>query len=323
MLFRILTLTTLLTCTLSAQGILLEEHFANGSTAGTWVPGFNGNQLEPYQIASAPDGDGWVGRLQNNFSGGNVAQSSIDGKYFDDFIYTAKMYLPVDEAVYYGIEFRVDPSGLSAGYQFLAAFNPTGTRRMRFRVRTTASPAMPTTIKDWQVGDIPGGVPTVPGWHTLAVKAQGQNFWFYFDGKELPDCPASDPSFINGGIGVYLWDMSSSAEQLLVDDIRVTDLNVNLVYASPEPQSFRITGVYPNPINSCVIRAEIESTQSAHFEVSLVNAIGQKVATTQVTTEGSARVSTSLHTQRFPSGFYLLRVHSGQEVQQLPVTIVR
>ena len=304
------------------QTILMQERFNNGVAENVWLAGFNGSGLVPFQTALAP-GDGWVGRLTNMASGGNVAQSSAENKDFSDFIYEATIYIPVDEGIYYGLEFRGDPTGLSAGYQFVAAFNPAGTQRMRFRVRTIGSPSMPTSLKDWSPSEIPGGMPTQGGWHTLAVKAVGPHFYFYFDGQEMPGGLIYDDTFTSGTVGVYLWDMSSPNEDLLVDNMKVPSVGTSSADDAAAPGAFTLSGAYPNPVAAAAGQFQIEASFSSMqpADAVLYDALGRAVRTLSLRPDVAGRATLSFRAADLPAGVYTVRVTQGGNMQQRAVVL--
>lgn len=304
------------------QTILMQERFNNGVAENVWLAGFNGSGLVPFQTALAP-GDGWVGRLTNMASGGNVAQSSAENKDFADFVYEASIYIPVDEGIYYGLEFRGDPTGLSAGYQFVAAFNPAGTQRMRFRVRTIGSPSMPTSLKDWSPSEIPGGLPTEGGWHTLAVRAVGPHFRFFFDGQEMPGGPIYDDTFTSGTVGVYLWDMSSPNEELLVDNMKVTSIGTSSAGAAAAPGAFALSAVYPNPVAAAAGQFQIDASFSSQQQVDAVlfDALGRAVRTLSLRPDAAGRATLAFPAAGLPAGVYSVRVAQGGSLQQRAVVV--
>jgi hypothetical protein len=307
-----------------AQQVLFEEKFAGGFAEHVWRAGFNGNVLEPFQNSSTPGGDGWVGILLNKASGGNVAQSSAENENFTDFIYEALVYIPVDEATYYGLEFRVDPNGLSSGYQFLAAFNPSGTVRMRFRARPGDSPTMPIAIMDWPASQVPGGVPKTGGWHKLAVKAVGPDFWFYFDDKAMPGCPISDVMFTSGTVGAYLWDMASPDRELLIDDIKVTSVGPAAINEPNPPASFTISPVYPNPaVSGSACNLEVTMPTGTQVQAVLYDVFGRGVRQLPLHDRNGNKLRVSIPTDGLPAGVYTVAVSAAGQLRQIQFVLVR
>jgi len=256
---------------LQAQSVLFSETFANGSAENIWRAGFNGNVMEVHSMAGNPSGDGWVGKLGNNLSGGLVGESHAVSQMLENFFIEAKVYIPVNEGTYYGIEFRVDSSGLSSGYQFVARFKPGGmtTPRLRFRTRSSLNPAIPKTIMDWTDTQIPGGIPTTNGWHTLAAKVIGGHFWFYFDGHQLPNCPVFESEFRQGLVGAYVWDQSVAPLYLYIDDIFVTTNVTGIEEENPaHAQDFRLLTNFPNPFRAgTTIEYELQTSSDVQLQV--------------------------------------------------------
>lgn len=331
---RILSMSIVVLCMLSAahaQGSLFEETFAGGTAAHVWSPGFNGNRLEPEQRSGNPSGDGWVGKLGNDKSGGGVGASFASGVSFSDFIYEAKVYVPVDEATYYGIEFRVDTTGLTAGYQFIARFKPGGmvTPRLRFRVRTASNPAVPTTLYDWDGSLVPGGIPTTSGWHTLKVKAVSSHFWFYFDGQLLPGGPMFDNTFTEGSIGAYVWESAVSPLHLFIDDINVSSSTTDAEEEPTLPARCELAQNYPNPFGpgafSAAMRSAIEYSLPATgpMRLSVFDALGREVRTLFAGTQSAGTHTAVFDAAGLPSGTYEYRLVAGGAASSRLAVVIR
>jgi hypothetical protein len=267
--------TILLSGMLLAQDTLYTERFTGGSLENVWYPGFNGNNMEVEFQSGNPSGDSWVGKLGSDLSGGNVGQSFSGDPALANFYMEAQVYIPVDEGTYYGIEFRVDSVGNTSGYNFVARFNQQSSDPgLRFRVRP--STGFPDSIRYWEDSEIPGGIPTTGGWHKLAVKAVGNQFWLYYDDQELPGCPVTDNTFNSGWIGAYVFGGFVPFD-LYIDDILVTEPPVGI-----EDQQFniiseyRLNQNYPNPFNpATTISFFIPGSESVTLDI--YNNLGQKV----------------------------------------------
>ncbi len=322
---------------------LYVETFDNGILHNPWYAGFNTSGqaplIEPYMLSGNPSGDGWVGRLTTNRpDSGQVGENFTGTGNYGDFYLEAQFFLPIDPTFmgveYYGLEFRVDSSGLSAGYQFLANFNSM-TPRLRFRKRPVDSPAMPVAIKDWSSSEIPGGIPATSGWHKLAVKAVGNNFWFYFDDQELPGCPYSDttssPLFSQGFVGVYTFYldfMGYDTTALIVDDIYV--MSVASSIENPRPNltyKFQLHQNYPNPFNPTTV-IPFEIARGSQVQIEIYDNLGQKVREVtnrfypaglhQVTWDGRDDTGNEV-----PAGIYYYRLTAGNFHQTHKMLLVR
>lgn len=310
--------------TLFSQDLLFEERFSGGQLQNEWRRGFNGNAMEVESFLNNPSGDGWVGKLGNHFSGGNVG-ATHSAEQFTDFFLEAKVYVPVTEGVYYGIEFRVDTVGLSAGYQFIARFTPGGmiTPRLRFRARPTSNPGMPTVIRDWEAAEIPGGIPTASGWHTFAVKAEGHRFWFYFDGEMLPGSPILDYNFLSGAIGAYVWDTSSPLLNLYIDDIVVySDIPTGVSDNMPLPAAPRLLPNYPNPVRDASTFS-FDLPVQAQATVDLCDLLGRRLLRIAEGEYDAGLHHATLDASRLAEGSYLIRLDAGGETRVRVFTVVR
>lgn len=258
---------------LVGQTVLYEEHFTDGSLDNVWFAGFNGNVMEADSIPGNPSGDCWVGELGNNLSGGGVGESYSGDHNWTDFHYEAQVYINCDKGVYYGIEFRVDSTGNTSAYQLVA--KPSASQ-LRFRSRVGASPSK---IKDWETAEIPGGFPSSSGWHKMAAKADGNQFWLYFDDQELPGCPYTDDTFSKGAIGAYTWDMSDPTVILNIDDLKVTSLPTAIDDKKPQiANDFNLKQNYPNPFNPTTT-IEIELKKTAALSLIIYNVRGKAIKT--------------------------------------------
>ncbi len=308
---------------LFSQSILFEERFTGGQLQNEWRPGFNGNSMDVESLLNNPSGDGWVGKLGNHFSGGNVG-ATHSSVHFTDFYYEAQVYIPVDEGVYYGLEFRVDTTGLSSGYQFIARFLPGGmvTPRLRFRLRPSDNPGTPTVLRDWEEAEIPGGIPVLSGWHKLAVKAEGHRFWFYYDGQMLPGSPIMDFTSLGGTIGAYVWDSSSPMLNLYIDDIMVySDIPTGISDPAAEVPAAVLLQPYPNPVREGATIV-FELPKPEHVTINVYDFCGRERVRIADAVYDAGRHSAAWNGAGLPEGSYLLRLATPSSVQSRVMTVL-
>ncbi len=311
---NLLLLSTILIFTfgslLLAQDTLYVETFANGALQNVWYPEYGGNNMEVEFYPGNPSGDSWVGKLGNDISGGGVGLSISGSPNFTDFYFEAQVFIPLSEGTYYGIEFRVDSTGNSVGYQFLA--RPSA-QSLRFRTRTGTVPV--PVVQEWTSAQIPGGFPTADGWHKMAVKAIGNQFWFYFDGQELPGCPITDNTFTSGWIGVYIWDFMLSPIYIYVDDLLVLNTTVGINDPQEIITDYQLYQNYPNPFNpTTTISFDLPGTETV--DLAVYNSLGQKVRSlaSGVFTAGHHQVRWDARNdfgQVVPAGVYYYRLQAG------------
>lgn len=311
-----------------AQTTLYSETFANGTLQNPWYAGFSGasNNMEAEAYPGNPSGDGWVGRLGNDIS--RSASSALSGDpTWSDFYFEAMVFLRPDSAFYYGIEFRVDSSNVSRGYNFVAQLNPAfGPTRLRFRTRDGVTP---TVIRNWNSNEVPGGLPTQPGWHKMAVEAVGNQFRLFFNDSELPGGPFIDDTYANGFIGTYLFGTDTLATYYLhIDDITVTSVSAIGDDINPElVADFILYQNYPNPFNPNTTIA-FYLPVSEVVNLGIYNSLGQKVrnltaqrfaaGVQQVQWDGKDNLG-----REVPGGIYFYRITAGEFQSARKMLLVR
>jgi hypothetical protein len=334
---------------LYSQEVIYEEYFTDASLDNPWFAGFNitgsGKILSPVSIPDNPSGDEWVGYMSTwrVADSGGVAQSWSGDIDWSNYSYEANVYIPftgkqgamfVD---YYALEFRVDTSGNTAAYQFMASFDTLSLIDpvMRFRKRPIENPAVPIILHEWSADSIPGGVPTQAGWHKMTIKAEENQFWFYFNDQEMPGCPFSDTTtttahLSNGPIGVYVFKRNFMGDALDTTYIYVDDLKVISIPTSIEndiiagnPINFHVLQNYPNPFNpTTTIEFVLEKTNAANLTVfditgkrvrTLVDGIlpaGRKMVNWDATDHEGNSVAAGIY-------FYTLRTQSFSETKRM------
>ncbi len=329
-----------------AQDTLYSETFKDGAPENAWYPGFFidstgvGNNMEAFAWPDNPSGDGWVGMVSTNRAdSANVAESYSGSGDYTDFYLEANIFIPIRTGWmgvdFYGLEFRVDSTGLTSGYQFIANFNHFSAPSLRFRKRPSDAPAKPVILKEWFAEEIPGGIPADSGWHKLAVNAVGNQFWFYYDGQELPGCPYTDttstPTFDQGFIGVYSWTMGFvgyDTTALYIDDIYLTAPLVKVNDSGEElVQDFALLPNYPNPFNpSTTIPFRLATASQVKIEI--LNTLGQNIrelanrtypaGSHQVMWDGKDRTGKDV-----PAGIYYYRLKTEHFQQVRKMLLVR
>jgi hypothetical protein len=346
-------LVLLATVLVFGQGSLYTETFSSGMLDNTWYPGFRASLgpdakvMEPYSIAGNPSGDGWAGRISTFYSVTDtigVASSWSGDVNWTDYFVEAWLYIPVDNppvsgSEYFTLEFRVDSTGNSSGYQFAATFNPNAMFAppgLRFRKRVEGSAS---TLHHWDSGNIPGGLPATTGWHKLGVNIIGDQFWFFFNDQEMPGNPYTDTTstakFDQGGVGFYgfRFDFFSPSSvdtiNVIVDDVEVSDPITSLPSDDGNTiiEGFNLEQNYPNPFNpSTQISFQIPTTE--FVQIIAYNSLGQKMRTIL-----SEQLSTGIHQVSWdgkddngvelPAGVYYYQMKAGDFQQTRKMLFVK
>jgi hypothetical protein len=247
--FTVLFAITMIADSGLSVGPYYEEYFTDGTTDLEWESAWYdslGNPLTPMQVdfvSGNPSGDGWVGVIEaDTVYVGGLGLATAGDTGLSDYIMEAEVWVDVDggNSFYEGIMMRANEDttdDVIEGYQLVSNFySPFFLERIKFRKFNS----IPADIRDLRVYDsseIPGGVPSESGWHTMKIKAKGNKFWLYWDGIEFPDNPQEDTTQVplsSGKFGIYCFNMSSTTE-VLSDDIIVSPSTLTLT--GPDPGS--------------------------------------------------------------------------------------
>jgi hypothetical protein len=187
------------------DAVLFTEGFSGSSLNLNWLPfpGFNDDTLLPVLDPTTPQGDLWAGRQTNTQLGGFAAMSYAGMANMADYTIEAWVYtivVPVEKPPLNGLAVRVDPENQQF-YRLASHFGADG--RLTFAYVGSESNNFPIFLGTWKQEDIPGGLPAESGWHKMAIKCSGNQFWMYWDDQELPGCPIKDERIGSGFFGVY------------------------------------------------------------------------------------------------------------------------
>ncbi len=181
------------------------ENFHEGLLNLNWssFPGYSDNALTPILDPDTPQGDMWAGRQTNQQLGGFASLSYAGMASLDDYVMDAWVYtvvVPEGRAPLNGIAVRVDPEE-GRFYRFATKFDSEPNLTFAYVGSDTSN--YPVYLGTWKSENIPGGAPASSGWHKMAIRGEGDQFWVYWDGQELPGCPLKDDRISKGFFGVY------------------------------------------------------------------------------------------------------------------------
>ena len=211
---------------------LYREYFTDSTITLNWFdPWTPGDSILIASMPGNPSGDGWVGVVSNEQSGGGVGTSLAGTLNMTDYEVQAQIYCTVNSGTstgpYHAVIARWD-STLGNYYYFRTDFDDD--QRLQLRKYPGLS-GYGETIAEWSGIQIPGGVPTQDSWHHMSLKCEGDQLWVYWDGQELSGCPYTDDYLSRGFFGAYVFDMFNILETFC-DDIIV------LGEAGPQPFDF-------------------------------------------------------------------------------------
>ena len=215
-----------------AQDTLYAEYFTGGDPALEWFDPWtpDSTTLATRFVTGNPSGDGWVGVVPNNFSGGGVGTELSGTINMTDYEIQAQIFCTVSPSSgpYNGIAARWDTTGGNSYYSLRTDFDNNGRIQLRWNPGATG---YGDSIAQWSGVQIPGGVPTQSSWHKLGLKVEGNQLWAYYDDSLLVGSPFTNNSSSNGYFGAYLFNFLG-ADQMLFDDVRV------LGEGGPQPFDF-------------------------------------------------------------------------------------
>ncbi len=293
-----IVITLVLCVSISTGQILFEEYFTDGNLTLDWFDGWGlGNDMTVKAVTENPSGDGWVGYLSN---AGMVGTALAGASLLKDYSVEADIYTAVrttSGGPYQGLVARWDTT---TRYYYALICDFDNTQRIRLSFNESATP---NVIHTWVGDEIPGGVPTVSGWHKLKLTLIGDQIWAYFDDIELPDCPFTYVGSERGFFGVYCFSMGT--DSVLCDDIIVTEeMGIEEdVYVADNI----LLSVYPTP---AVENIWVDYTLPKRGDVSLkiYNIQGQEVTSLYNGTRDAGNYSTVWERTDVTNGIYFLHL---------------
>lgn len=305
-----------------AQEVLYQENFTDGSLALEWFSVWEGGQsIAAEPLAEAPDGDGWVGSLSNEGSGGGVGTACFGDWSMSDYTLEAWVLTTVGTSSYNGIVARMDTTGGHAYYSLRADFDSD--QRLQL-VKYPGESFGPTVLAEWTGDAVPGGVPTEDSWHKMRLDCIGDQLTAYFDDTQLDGTPITvstdDNTLLESGVpGIYIFNFMGTA-MTKVDSVVVTDGQASSVEETTIsiPSTAHITSAYPNPFNP---ETTISFTTPGATKVNLAvfDLMGRRVATLADGTVNSGVTRVSWNAANHPAGTYfvVLKANGAQDVRKV------
>ena len=229
--------------------ILYEEHFTDGNMQLDWHPWFTdagglGDSMQVINDPTTPAGDGWAGKISNEYMGaaGLTYAGALD---LDDYSIEAYIYTTVTAGSggpYNGITIRMNTTS-QRFYRLVSDFDDDVQLRLALYIEGSPTPTV-IALRDWDSSEVPGGVPTTSSWHKFKLKMIADSIWAYYDDFLLPDCPILNDSIAQGFFGVYLFNMMAF-DSTKCDSIIVKAEGTGI--AEHDAGKLTAFAVYPNP----------------------------------------------------------------------------
>lgn len=282
---KLLGLAPLLLLAFAARGdVLFEDHFSDGTPDQTWISpwGEETNQVQVDWMEGNPSGDGFVGKLGNDLSGGGVGTAYVDAPDLDDYRVDAEVFLTPGESHYRGVVGRLTGSSADADltfYAFVADLSEgTGMGDQRFMLRYwPQGGGTMTTIRVWEIGELGALYPAAEGWYKLGLEMDGDQITCLIDDQPLPGGAITDSNVAAGGFGVYFWHFSDFASFIEFDDVYAVTPGT-AVERDPRPASLSLGAPWPNPFNP-ETRLPLSLDAAADVELTVHDLLGRTVRT--------------------------------------------
>jgi hypothetical protein len=331
--FSILILMLALSTSSFAQ--LFSDDFESGTASPDWGVYRAGEEnVTAVTMATAPEplanGGNYIGLVQDidaSYSGASIILAgatslqnySIEG---DVYCYTND---PGGSA-YTGLAVYSD-SALGTYIKLAADFDPIPEPRFRlYNNRLDMTTFEYTFYHEFIADSVPGGIPTVDGWHHMKVEVRTINdtttaFWCYFDGQMLLGCPIYDTGvdqMDSGQFGLYSFQMDGvDGIPGYFDNIVVNDLTTSVEDNSNGslPEEFALEQNYPNPFNPST-RISYKLSTGNHVSLTIHDLLGRKIKTLVSGFQSAGHYSVEWNGKdelgnTVPSGVYLYSLHSG------------
>jgi len=305
-------LLSLVLCFSLSTAQLFEEYFTGGNLTLDWFDGWNlGNDMTVKAVTGNPSGDGWVGFLSN---AGMVGTALAGTSVLKDYSIEADIYTTVSASggPYQGLVARWDTT---TRYYYALICDFDNTQRIRLSYNESATPSV---IRQWEAGEIPGGVPTESGWHKLKLTLIDNQIWAYFDDIELPDCPFTYVGSERGFFGVYCFSMGT--DSLLCDDIIVTEeMGVEEeIYVEDNI----LLNVYPTPAIEDVL-VDYTIPKKTDVTLKVYNVQGQEVTSLYDGNLNAGNYSAVWERADVANGIYFLRLSTDYGEQSRRILLLR
>ncbi|RJP73469.1 MAG: hypothetical protein C4524_14425, partial [Candidatus Zixiibacteriota bacterium] len=103
---------------------LYAEYFTGGTTSLNWFdPWTPGNTIGVQSVTGNPSGDGWVGKVSNELSGGGVGTALAGTINLTDYEVQAQVYTTVGTGIYHTLVARWDTTGAQQFYALRTDFD--------------------------------------------------------------------------------------------------------------------------------------------------------------------------------------------------------
>ena len=348
------TLVLMFFFTSVVQAQLFTDDFESGTASTEWEvyspadacsePGDICENVEAVTMATAPEplttGGNYIGWLQDLDGSYTGAALSIAGNITDqDYSIEADVYCYIpgatDPSAYTGVAFYAD-SNVSTYIKMVADFD--GSQRIRLYNNIFDPITFQYTFEhSFTASDIPGGIPTVDGWHKMKVEVKTLNadttaFWCYFDDQELLGCPIYDTTdyrMSSGKYGVFSFQQDEDGIPGYFDNVVVNSLITSVEDNSNGtiPTTMMLEQNYPNPFNP-ETQISYQLADGGYISLTIHDLLGREIKTLVSEDQPSGNYTVSWNGRDesgniVPSGIYLYSLKAGSFTESKKMILMK
>jgi hypothetical protein len=306
---------------------IFSDDFESGFESSEWDIYFAGEDtLETFEMMFVPNplpsGGDFVGYLQDWDGSNTGAALAIAGTTdLHNYSIEGDVYCYVDHqsgiSAYTGIVVYAD-SSIDTYIKMVADFDSNQRIRLYNNHLNTITFEY-TFSHDFTAIDIPGGIPTIDGWHKMKIEVRTLNpdttaFWCYFDDQLLVGCPIYDigEDRIGSGLfGLFSFQQDDDGIEGFYDNIVVNSLitsveeNLNVT-----PNDYSLKQNYPNPFNPSTVIEFSLPDNVGNVKLSIYNAFGEKVAELVNTSLNAGKYQYQWNAQNVATGMYIYELRT-------------
>lgn len=337
------TLVLMLFFTSVVPAQLFTEDFESGTASPDWGVYRAGEEnVTAVTMATAPEplanGGAYIGHVQdidNSYTGAAVILAGATS--LQNYSIEGDVYCYVnhpDGSAYTGLVVYGDSS--QGTYLKLAAdFDGD----QRFRLYNNRLVGFSYTFHhEFAASDVPGGIPTVDGWHNMKVEVRTLNadttaFWCYFDGQELLGCPiydTGDDRMSSGQFGLFSFSQGTGTGlEGYFDNIVVNALATSVEDNSNSfiPNEIALEQNYPNPFNPGT-QISYQLANGGYISLNIYDLLGREIKTliSEDQAPGNYTVSWDGRDESgniVPSGIYLYTLNAGNIVESKKMILMK
>jgi len=325
---------------------IFTDDFESGTASTDWGVFWEAEDLiSAVPMATAPDplatGGNYIGWLQDSDGSFTGAALSIAGEITNqDYSIEADVYCYVNNpngSAYTGVAFYADPDTNVNTYIKLVADFDADQRFRLYNNHLDPYTFQYTFHHAFTASDVPGGIPTVDGWHKMKVEIKTLNadttaFWCYFDGQMLLGCPiydTSDDRMSGGMYGVFSFQQGYAGIPGYFDNITVNSLvsSVDDNSGTGLPEGFSLEQNYPNPFNP-ETRISYHLATSGFISLKIYDLLGREIKTLISEDQASGSYTATWNGRDdsgniVPSGIYLYTLNAGSIVESKKMILMK